>query len=151
MDRISIREAINSDIEQCLTWRNNPKVYSGFYLQKEPLMREQHYTWWFSRNKDYLKLIVEKDKIPIGMVTLSQLDHWSPEIGYWIGDPSLWGKGYGKEAVRLSLELLKLRNFKFCHATLLIHNERSLRLLKSLGFEIQGPARENELWLIKKL
>ncbi len=87
----------------------------------------------------------------IGVVTIGQLDHWSPEIGYYIGEKSLWGQGYGCKAVELATEHLKGLGKAYCHTTVKTDNESSLRLLEKLGFEILGAARHGEIWLTKKL
>lgn len=149
---ITLRPAQNSvaDIKTYFDVRNYPEVYAGFYEQKEPLKWEGHVNWWYSRNSDWRKFIITKDGESIGILNIGQLDHWSPEIGYAIY-PQYWGKGYGKEAVRLSLEYLKSQNKHYCHTTVLESNERSLRLLKSLGFKITDKAREGEVWLTKSL
>ena len=81
------------------------------------------------------------------MVNVGQLEHWSPEIGYLIGEIGLWGQGYGKKAVQLALDYLKEKGYEYCHTTVLENNERSLRLLKSLGFKETAKAREGEVWL----
>lgn len=88
---------------------------------------------------------------PIGVVTVGQLDHYEPEIGYYIGEVSLWGKGYGREAVRLGLEYIKEYGRGYCHTTILDSNQRSVKLIKSLGFKRLGKAREGESWYQKKL
>lgn len=87
----------------------------------------------------------------MGMVYLGQLEHWSPEIGYHIGEVSLWGKGIGKEAVRQGLEYIKEYGREYCHTTVKKDNTKSIKLLKSLGFEYLGQARPNEIWMHRKL
>lgn len=152
---ILLREATNSDMALVMAWRSNPLVYQGFYSQKKPLEWEEHKSWWLSRNRDWKEFIVvlaeDGCMRDIGVVTIGQLDHWSPEVGYFIGEVSLWGKGYGKESVRLSLEWLKAHGKMYCHTTVLVKNTRSLSLLRSLGFEYLDKAREGEVWLQKQL
>ena len=87
----------------------------------------------------------------VGIVTIGQLDHWSPEIGYYIGEVSLWGKGFGKEAVSLALDWLKEHGKEYCHTTIMDDNERSIQLIKSLRFEYLGKAREGESWYQRRL
>lgn len=146
-----LREANNTDLKQMMAWRNQPEVYQGFYQQKEPLTRGEHLAWWKSRNQDWRTFIINYKGQDVGVITIGQLDHWSPEIGYYIGEVSLWGKGIGKKAVQKVLEILKTYGKQYTHTTVLENNERSLRLLKSLGFEILGKAREGEVWLTLKI
>jgi len=138
-----------------MAWRSNPLIFQGFYSQKEPLTWEEHIEWWHSRNQDWRMFIIclkeETDIREIGLVSIGQLDHWSPEIGYFIGEISLWGKGYGGEAVKLACEWLKTKGKQYTHTTILDNNERSIRLIKSLGFEYLGKARKEESWYQKKL
>lgn len=152
---ILLRLATESDRTLVMCWRN--LTYQGsFYSQKHMLTWEEHKAWWASRNQDWREFIIEVldndyEMRPVGMVTIGQLDHWSPEIGYAIGSSTDWGKGYGKEAVRLALEWLKNHGKEYCHTTVLQTNFRSANLLKNLGFEVLGGAREGEVWMQKKL
>ena len=93
----------------------------------------------------------EVEERRIGGLTIGQLDHWSPEIGYYIGEKSLWGKGIGKEVVKAAMEWIKEYGRDYTHTTVKDDNERSIRLLTSLGFERLGPARPGESWYQKKI
>ena len=141
-----------------MAWRSNPLVYQGFYTQNAPLDWDGHVKWFRSRNQDWRTFIIHYDDEryhfwrPIGVVTIGQLDHWSPEIGFYIGEVSLWGKGIGREAVQLALEWLKDYGKKYCHTTILNTNGRSGQLLQSLGFKDKMvDARDGERWLFKEL
>ena len=144
-------KATNSDLELMMAWRSNPLIYEGFYQQTKPLKWEEHVNWFNSRNKDWRTFIIEYEGRKIGIVTIGQLDHWSPEIGYYLGEVSLWGRGLGKGAVGLALDWLKTYGKEHAHTTVLKSNKRSLNLLKSLGFKILGDAREGEVWLQKAM
>lgn len=146
-----LREATPDDYELMLAWRSDPDIYQGFYQQTEPLKWEEHIEWLNSRNNDWRTYMVVNDNRRIGVVTIGQLDHWSPEVGYYIGEKSLWGRGYGTEAVGLGLEAVKGFGRVNCHTTVLKNNKASLALLVRLGFSILGDAREGELWLTKRL
>lgn len=145
---LQLREATDKDFDFYYTVRNIPEVYQGFYTQGNPLTLVEHTNWWYSRNRDYRRFVIELDGKPIGIVNIAQLDHWTPEIGYALL-PDYWGQGYGTEAVKTALNWLKLRGYGHCHTTMLKNNERSLNLLKGLGFKILGDAREGEYWLMK--
>lgn len=148
---MKLKLASDADIELVMAWRSNPLIYQGFYTQTAPLTWEEHKDWWYSRNKDWREFIIWLDGRRIGVVSIGQLDHWSPELGYFIGEISLWGKGYGKQAVSLAMDYLRETGKEYCHTTVLEDNTRSLRLLSSLGFTVLGKARERELWLTAKL
>jgi len=144
---VDLRLATDEDTQLMFEWRNNPEVYKGFYTQKAPLTKEEHQKWWKSRNKDWRTFIITCQERPIGVVTIGQLDHWSPEIGYYIGDTSMWGKGLGTQVVWQAIRWLSQYGKKYCHTTVLKNNFRSLSILYKLGFNILGEAREGEVWL----
>ena len=104
---IILREATKADLPLIMAWRSNPLCYSGFYQQTEPLKWDEHINWWQSRNQDWREFIIIYETRDVGIVTIGQLDHWSPEIGYFVGEVSLWGKGIGKQAVSLALDWLR--------------------------------------------
>ena len=101
---ILLRDANKSDLPLIMAWRSNPLIYQGFYQQTEPLRWEEHLAWWESRNKDWREFIIvlveDTEMRDVGVVTIGQLDHWSPEAGVLLGEVSLWGKGIGTQAVR---------------------------------------------------
>jgi len=140
-----------NDWELMMAWRSDPEIYQGFYSQREPLTWEEHIAWIESRNSDWRTFIIEYEGRRIGVVTLQNLDSWIPEIGYYMGEKSLWGEGIGKEAVKLGLEYIKLCGRDYARTTIKDDNERSIRLIKSLKFRLLGPAREGESWYQAKL
>ena len=144
-------DATEKDLPLMLAWRSNPLVYQGFYQQDSPLVWEGHVQWFRERPSSWRSFIILYDERPVGVVTIGQLEHFSPEIGYYIGETTLWGKGIGREAVRLGLEFIKEQGKEYCHTTVLMRNERSVRLLNSLGFKTLGNARKGEIWMAKEL
>jgi len=150
---LRLTKATEDDLTLMMAWRSNPLLYEGFVQQAKPLTWEEHTKWFQSRNKDWRTFIIEYEGRKIGVVTIGQLDHWSPEIGYYIGDTTLWGRGLGKEAVKLALDWLRGEGYKYCHTTVKKDNKRSYGLLKSLGFEYLGEARKEygEVWVTKSL
>ncbi len=134
-----------------MAWRSNPLVYAGFYSQKAPLTWDEHDSWWRSRNEDWREYIIDLADRPVGIVTVGNMDHWAPEVGWAIGEVSLWGKGVGKEAVKYALSELVEAGYQYARTTILDNNGRSIRLAKSLGFHKVGSARKGESWYQIKL
>lgn len=92
-----------------------------------------------------LFLFRQLDNVLLGGITLSNIRHGvtrSASMGYWMGEPHA-GKGYMKAAVKAILpfafQALKLHRVE---AACIPENERSIRLLQSLGFQREGYARE---------
>ena len=149
---ISLRLATKEDMSLVLAWRNNPDIYQWFYTQKAPIPWEEHEKWWNERPSSWWELIIELDfKRPIGVVCVGQLEHWSPELGIMIGNPTDWGKGYAKEALLVAMMHIKHLGKTYCHTTIKKDNINSIEIFKKLGFVELGDARPGEVWLTKKL
>jgi len=138
-----------------MSWHSHPSVFKGFHTIRKPLTFEEHHRWWTLTTKYWKKLmvvLVENDiERPIGIVRISPLEDFSPQIGFTIGEISLWGKGYGKKAVELALDWLREHGYKHTHTSVLKSNKRALNLLKTLGYGTIGEARKGEVWLQRKL
>ena len=66
------------------------------------------------------------------------------ELGIIIGEPSRWGQGYGREAVRLLVDYaFRLRNMRRVYLTTIATNERAIRAYRACGFVEEGRAREH--------
>jgi len=149
---IKLRLWQNEDLPLILAWRSNPLVYKRFYQQfqsGDAMAWEEHVAWNESRNSDWRNFIILYEGRPAGVVNIGQLDNWEPEIGVYIGELALWGKGIGKESVRLGVEWI--RDYAKTHkhvvaviATILDNNERSIKLFISLGFKRIADARPKE-------
>jgi RimJ/RimL family protein N-acetyltransferase len=65
------------------------------------------------------------------------------ELGYWVA-PAEWGKGIAPEAAyavcRLAFTTLRMHRI---HANVYAFNPRSARVLRKLGFRLEGRAREH--------
>ena len=135
-----------------LAWRSNPLVYEDLYtqgyLREGPLVWSKHLAWWNSRYNWRIWIIqVEESDYTrsVGVVSVSQLDSWAPQIGFYVGEITLWGKGVGKEAVLHALKWLKQKKYSRVRTTVLQTNERSLKLLASLGFQRMREGRLGEM------
>ncbi len=89
----------------------------------------------------------EGDNVLLGVCGGGLKSKWKKcNIGYWLGREH-WGNGYAKEATRLMLyfcfnELGVNRVYAEVHD----YNERSLWLLKKLGFVEEGRNRESSFF-----
>ena len=82
----------------------------------------------------------------IGQCALFQFDPVARTcaLGITIGDKDYWGKGYGREAVRLLLDwAFRLRNVRKVWLTVWSNNERGIRAYRACGFVEEGRLRDH--------
>lgn len=69
------------------------------------------------------------------------------ELGIAIGDKEYWGRGYGRDAVRVLLDYaFRLRNLRRVWLEVHAENERAIRAYRACGFVEEGRMREH-IWL----
>lgn len=142
-----LRDANEGDIALVLSWRNNPLVWEGTYTQRAVISWQEHLNWWGARkdNKSYMIVLLEGSlEREIGIIHISPLSYWSPEIGIIIGEVSLWNKGYGTKTFKMALDLLKVSGYKYTSTTVLDSNTAMIRVLEKLGFKRTCEARDGE-------
>ena len=156
---ILLRELTQEDWELMLAWRNDEQISMGFYNNLKLVTWEELVEQILTGNKKLngtknFVVILERNEVKrrVGIVTIEQLEHWGPELGYYIGEKPLWGKGIGKEAVKIATEYIKKCGRDYARVTILHNNTRSIRLVKSLGFKYMGFNKSGEKgWYQKKL
>ena len=149
-----LREATEADMALVLAWRNNPDVWRGTYSQRESITWREHQKWWGSR-EDHISfmvvLVVNNISRDVGILNISPLTYWSPEIGIIIGEVSLWGLGVGTKAFKLGCDWLKEKGYQWTSTTVLDSNVAMIKVLKKLGFKRTCEARKDESRYAKEL
>ncbi len=96
--------------------------------------------------RDGADFVVEVDGLVVGRCGLMGIDptHRTAMLGIGIGDPAYWGRGYGREAVRLLLDYaFRLRNLRRVWLWVHADNERAIRAYRACGFLEEGRLREH--------
>lgn len=133
-----------NDIELLIRWMNNPNVTR--YLNEDEnvvhslrrlsqTVPEPMLTYHFNRTERFF-LVCRGDDEAIGFVKLRKTgESGAYEIVYVIGEEELWGRGYGKSAIRsaLATAFLEWRADKVV-AKIYTENVRSMRAVRSCGF-----------------
>src|SRR5690349_2833988 len=91
---------------------------------------------------------IEADGKFIGQCALFDFDEVNQtcQLGITVGDKAYWGKGYGREAVRLLLDYaFRLRNVRKVWLTVNGTNERAIRAYRACGFVEEGRQRD-QVW-----
>jgi RimJ/RimL family protein N-acetyltransferase len=148
---IRLRGVERSDIPQFYEWLNDPEVTEGLSLYLPLSMADEEK--WFER-------IAQADQAekPLA-IELKEGDGWrlignssifgiewpnrSAEFGIFIGDKSLWNKGYGTEAVELVLKHgFETLNLHRIYLRVYSTNPRARRSYEKAGFVTEGILRE---------
>lgn len=143
-----IRETEFNDYKYFAGWEVDP-VVTKFLSFDENRTYEDVVTEALYNKKDETKLdftvIKRETGEPVGRIYISRIDRHGDSLDitkFYIGDPSLWGKGVGREIMTEVLAYC----FTFLHmerVTLDYYtgNKRASSLYESLGFKSEGVAR----------
>lgn len=81
----------------------------------------------------------------IGRTVIFNIDqvNRSAMFGIFIGEKSFWGKGYGQEATRLTLDYaFNLLNLNSVMLGVMAFNERAIHAYEKVGFKVIGKRRQ---------
>lgn len=119
-------------------WPNNC-LSRDFFIRR----LERQYSDWH-KDRAYSFVIMDKKNL-LGGININNVCRGAAQyatLGYWL-DAQAQGQGYMSEALALVIDYgfktLKLHRF---NAGCLPHNDKSVNLLKRLGFEEEGFARK---------
>ena len=97
-------------------------------------------------------MITLKDDTPIGTVVYCDYnpEQHRAELRKMIGDPSLRGQGYAKEATQLWIQYgVQTLGLKKIYLSTLNNNIRNIKLNEEIGFQVEGILR-NEVYFDEK-
>ncbi|MFA9516861.1 GNAT family N-acetyltransferase [Halopenitus sp. H-Gu1] len=131
---VSLRQATRQDIDRIYQWRNDPEIYRWFRNQDEELDWHDHVEWFQNRPEDREDLIIEYMGGPVGVVALAA----DGDVGIYIGEKRLWGKGIASEALEKAIEDKR----EELSAEIHVDNTGSQKLFEKHGFERIGQEGE---------
>jgi RimJ/RimL family protein N-acetyltransferase len=152
-ERIFLSHVRPEDVPQFARWFSDIELTTYLGQRGFAFMPEHEQEWYDSLVKDRgtrtFAIVVREERRPIGSVSLMSVDdaRGTAELGIAIGDRSVWGQGYGSEAVRLmadyGLTFMGLHTIYLWHVAF---NERAHRAYLKAGFKLAGRLREAELF-----
>ncbi|TKI57406.1 GNAT family N-acetyltransferase [Brevibacillus antibioticus] len=149
-ERVYLRKMTGEDVDVYHTWRNDVEVM----WTTNPSM--DVFTWddtngfvnqvilQGSSSKSYM-IVDSQTNRPIGITSLIQIDlkNRNAECIIDIGEKEYWGKGYGREALKLLLDYAFLEmNLHRVSLRVFSFNEKAIRLYERLGFKQEGISRQ---------
>jgi RimJ/RimL family protein N-acetyltransferase len=148
-DRVVLRRHVPDNIRAFQRWYSDPDVVRLTRYQDGPMRRDEIDRFFAARALGPASLsmaihVVDSNRL-IGTCALSQLDadNGSALFHITIGEKDTWGRGYGTEATRLMLDhaFTELGLHRVA-LTVFAFNERAVRSYLSVGFVVEGRARE---------
>ena len=146
-EKVYLSPLNSEDVERFTTWLND--------MEMTQYLTISHHIYSMQKEKEYLDKKVtsdakafaiidrESDRL-LGACDLFDVDmlHGTAELGIFIGEKSFWGRGFGRDAVKLVLDfgfsVLNLRNIWL--RTLSV-NERGIKSFEHAGFKSIGVRR----------
>jgi RimJ/RimL family protein N-acetyltransferase len=145
---VVLRRHVPENLRAFQRWYSDPKVVRLTRYQDGPMTPAEIERFFAARalGTDSLAMAIHlRDDRLVGTCALSQLDadNGSALFHITIGEVDAWGHGYGTEATRLmvghALDALGLHRVGL---TVFAFNERAIRAYRSVGFIVEGRARE---------
>lgn len=149
-DKVMLRSVRMSDCDSFLKWLNDPEVISslGFYLPVTE-MAEKKWIESYGQNKNSLEVmfVIEtiEDPRPIGFCVINKINYKdrNAEFTIVIGESEKWSKGLGSEASKLIIGFaFNQLNLHRIYTGAYDFNQKSISMLKRLGFEEEGCQRQ---------
>ena len=136
---VSLRLLESSDLELLLAWAHVKRIWEYLPTSRkgEYLTWEDHYKWWVSReNREDWMIRVDGRSVGTIIIHLK-----SGEIGIYIGEVSLWGKGVGYKSLKLGVARMIALGFEVIWAAIHPENIASVKLFTGMMFKKVGKAR----------
>ncbi|MCL3781291.1 N-acetyltransferase family protein [Prolixibacteraceae bacterium JC049] len=141
---MKFREATLSDLATIVSIYNEIIAEGGFTADLAPYSVEDKLEWFKATNNNELGVwIIEEHEKVIGYFYFS---HWrngrkallhTKEVSVFIGK-EYRNKGIGKEALRFAISIAQQRKLRVLLAILMDNNERSKKVLTTMGFTTVG-------------
>lgn len=148
-DLVVLRRHVPANLRAFQRWYADPAVVRLTRYQDSPMRPDEIERFFAARavGTDSLAMAIHvraHDRL-IGTCALSQLDgdNGSAMFHITIGEPDTWGRGYGTEATRLMMDhAFGALGLHRVGLTVFAFNDRAIRSYRSVGFVVEGRARE---------
>jgi len=136
------------DLPHLVRWGSDPDFRHYQWGQKPGVFAEKNARAWIermSRNGESACWVIEHDGRPIGFANYRDLHPKgkSAEIGIGIGEPELWGKHLGRDALAALLRyLFDELGLHRLGLSVVGFNDRAIAMYKAVGFEVEGIERD---------
>lgn len=152
-EKVNLRATTRDDMQQQWLFENDPELWFLDGGAPRPTKLESllaHFDENASKgDENEVSFAIEADGRYIGHCSLHNFDERSRtcELSVEIGDKAYWGKGYGRDTIRLLLHYaFNHRNLNRVWLITHSENERAIRCYRACGFVEEGRLRQH-IWL----
>ena len=149
MSNITLRKIQPSDVKHFQKWWKDNELIgltSGDLAPISDKKIEENVLTMMRSGDDYHYMILADDAIIGHIVLIKEIDGWY-ETQIVIGEKEFWGRGYGSEAIKLLIEMMKKEGILNIFLEVRPDNERAIRAYEKCGFEgikiIEHPDNPN--------
>ncbi len=144
---IQLRALRDDDCDQLFRWRREPEVDRWMYEQP-PEAFEAHRRWFgaFRADPDRTGFVIARRGAPCGLFTLTGLTGTQrrAQLGWYIGEADARGRGAGRAAQALGLDLAFGRYaLQKVWSEVLADNDTALKAQAAAGFRREGYLRRH--------
>jgi RimJ/RimL family protein N-acetyltransferase len=150
-ERVRLRAIERDDLPRFVAWLNDPEVRRGLMVSI-PLSMPQEEQWFshmLEQPAEEHPLVIEVNTpegwTAAGNIAFHDVD-WKErcaEIGIFIGEKSLWSRGYGREAMKLMLRHgFNTLNLNRIFLRVYASNQRAEKSYEYAGFVHEGRLRQ---------
>ncbi|MCX6159776.1 MAG: GNAT family protein [Ignavibacteriae bacterium] len=138
-----------ADAEKVAKWLNDLKVQMNFDLVFSITADEERY--YIPELKKFARVfgIIDKESNNvIGVTGLHEIDHISRRamLGIFIGDEEYRGKGFGTDAVNLTLDFgFNMLNLNSIALYVIEFNKGAMKVYEKCGFKYAGRKRQSKI------
>jgi RimJ/RimL family protein N-acetyltransferase len=148
-EKVYLRAIEEDDAAVCHPWFSDPDVRITLGRRTTPNTEQDSRAYirgLDARTRQMFAVVARADDVYIGNAELFGI-HWvnrHAELGIVIGRKDFWGKGYGRETVRLLCEhAFRGLNLHRVHLRVDATNERGIRCYTGAGFKPEGRLRDD--------
>lgn len=146
--QVTLRPMTLAHLPDMIRWGSQPEFrWMQWGMQpgrwEEPDARK--WIAFMTRDGESGAWVIEHETRPVGFANFRDVrpKGKSCEIGIGIGEPDLWGKRLGREALRLEIAYLQEQlGIHRIGLSVVSHNDRAIWMYKSLGFVVEGVERD---------
>ena len=145
---VTLRPMTMADAPHLVRWGSDPEFRWYQWGRRPGPFAESEARSWIEHMSQEGKAgcwVIDRDHKPIGFANFRDLHPKgkSCEIGIGIGEPALWGKGIGRQALELEVKyLFDELGLHRIGLSVVSHNDRAIWMYKRVGFVLEGIERD---------